>query len=57
MATTKSTGQSPNYAFWKLAYEYGWVDAEKLRMAVITESFPYGEITPEEYKQITGIDF
>lgn len=44
-------------AFWKLAFNMGWVDAEKLRIAVRTESNPFGEITPEEYEEITGIPF
>lgn len=50
-------------SFWKLAYDMGWIDADKqvaaqkLRLAVKTESNPYGEITPEEYKQITGLDY
>lgn len=43
--------------FWRLAYNRKWVTAEQLRLAVITESNPYGEITPEEYEQITGIKF
>ena len=44
-------------AFWKLAYTQKWVTAEQLRLAVITESNPYGEITPEQFKEITGKDF
>jgi len=44
-------------AFWKLAYKMGWIDAEKLRLVVKTNDNPKGEITPEEYKEITGIDF
>ena len=44
-------------AFWKLAYNQKWVTAEQLRLAVITESNPYGEITPEQFKEITGKDF
>lgn len=43
--------------FWKLAFECKWIDAEGLRAAVKTDSNPFGEITPEEYKQITRIDF
>lgn len=49
--------------FWKLAYDVGWIDKDKeiakqkLRLAVKTEANPFGEITPEEYKQITGQDF
>lgn len=44
-------------AFWKLAYTQKWVTVEQLRLAVITESNPYGEITPEQFKEITGKDF
>ncbi|RFB28393.1 XkdX family protein [Brevibacillus sp. VP] len=43
--------------FWLLAYIYNWVTAEKLRGAVKTDDNRFGEITPEEYKEITGIDF
>ncbi|MFD3272463.1 XkdX family protein [Paenibacillus dendritiformis] len=43
--------------FWKLAFECKWIDAEGLRAAVKTVSNPFGEISPKEYKQITGIDF
>lgn len=44
-------------AFWKLAYNMKWVTAEQLRLVVKTENNPSGEITPEQYKEITGIDF
>jgi hypothetical protein len=43
--------------FWSLAFKWNWVTAEKLKGAVITETNRFGEITPEEYKTITGIDF
>ncbi|ERM20360.1 XkdX family protein [Brevibacillus laterosporus] len=43
--------------FWRVAYQQKWVTAERLRLAVKTEQNPYGDITPEEYKEITGIDF
>lgn len=43
-------------AFWKLAFNMGWVTAEQLRIAVLTEDNPRGEITPKEYKEITGQD-
>lgn len=35
-------------AFWKLAYNMNWVT---------TEERPNGEITPEEYQGITGLQF
>jgi hypothetical protein len=44
-------------SFWQLAYNSKWVDAEFLKQVVITESNPYGEITPQEYFEITGIEF
>jgi len=34
-----------------------WVTAEALKGAVITDTNPYGEITPEDYTVITGIEF
>lgn len=43
--------------FWKLAYNMKWVTSEQLRLAVITESNKFGEITSEEYAEITGIQF
>ncbi|WP_374020470.1 XkdX family protein [Paenibacillus thiaminolyticus] len=43
--------------FWKLAFECRWIDAKGLCAAVKTAANPFGEITPEEYKEITGIDF
>lgn len=44
-------------AFWKLAFTQNWVDVDKLRLAVKTESNPFGEITPKEFKNITDQDF
>ncbi|GGF86975.1 XkdX family protein [Paenibacillus aceti] len=43
--------------FWTLAFTMKWVTADALKGAVITESNPFGEITAEQYKEITGIDF
>ena len=43
--------------FWKLCYDLKIVDAEYLKQAVTTEDNPYGDITPEQYKEITGIEF
>ncbi|AUM66361.1 XkdX family protein [Brevibacillus laterosporus] len=43
--------------FWRIAYQYKWVTAEQLRLAVRTDSNPYGEITPADYEEITGIKF
>ena len=44
-------------AFWKMAFNLKWVTAEQLRLAVITESNKFGEITTDEYKGITKEDF
>ncbi|MFB5761096.1 XkdX family protein [Paenibacillus medicaginis] len=44
-------------SFWQKAFKYGWIDAESLKGAVKTETNPFGEITPEEYKDITGVEF
>ncbi len=46
-----------NYEFWSNAYQWGWADAALLRLVVKTKSNPFGEITPEEFKTITGEDF
>lgn len=43
--------------FWKMAFDMGCVSAEDLKGAVKTVNNPFGEITPEEYRQITGIEF
>lgn len=39
--------------FWKLAYTLKWVSLEQLRLAVITEARPHGEITAEQFFTIT----
>lgn len=43
--------------FWKLAYDYKAIDIGMLRQAVKCTSNQYGEITPEEFKTISGEDF
>ncbi|QIC06095.1 XkdX family protein [Brevibacillus sp. 7WMA2] len=43
--------------FWSLAYRYNWITDELLRLAVQTDANPYGEITPADYEEITGIKF
>ncbi|MGR6764454.1 XkdX family protein [Paenibacillus sp. T2-29] len=43
--------------FWSLAFKWRWVTAEQLKGAVITDMNRFGEITPAEYKTITGIEF
>ncbi|XOQ49640.1 MAG: XkdX family protein [Eubacteriales bacterium] len=43
--------------FWALAYNRKCVTIETLRIVVKTDENPYGYITPEEFKEITGEDF
>lgn len=40
-----------------MAYNKGWATIDQLRLVVKTESNPKGEITAEEFKEITGVDF
>lgn len=44
-------------SFWEQAYGWGWVTADQLRLIVITEQTPYGELTEEEFFGITGETF
>lgn len=44
-------------SFWNLAFIRKWVDIDQLRVVVKTVDNPYGEITPAEFKQITGVEF
>lgn len=50
-------------SFWQMAYNLGWIDedkekaAEKLRLAVKTDTNQFGEISADEYKSITGKEF
>ncbi|MFA4132601.1 MULTISPECIES: XkdX family protein [unclassified Brevibacillus] len=44
-------------AFWALAFSMKWITAEKLRLAVKTTENLFGEISPEEFKQITNQAF
>lgn len=43
--------------FWKMAYDNSWIDISLLRQAVITDTNPFGDITKEQFKEITGQDF
>lgn len=43
--------------FWQIAFMYKWVTAAQLRLAVKTETNSFGEITPKQYKEITGQSF
>lgn len=43
--------------FWDMAFNYGWVTIDQLKDVVKTETRTRGEITPEEFKEITKEDF
>ncbi|WP_338627603.1 XkdX family protein [Clostridium baratii] len=47
-----------NFEFWKMAYTMkNGISIDMLRRAVYTKSNLYGEITVEQFKEITGEDF
>ena len=46
-----------NYNFWKMAFDMKAIDINTLRQAVKTTSNPYGEISKDEFKEISGVDF
>ncbi|MGL5459150.1 MAG: hypothetical protein ACRDBY_05995 [Cetobacterium sp.] len=46
-----------NFRFWKMAYGMGAIDISMLRQAVVTKENPYGDITEEQFKTISGQDF
>lgn len=43
--------------FWKMIYDLKIIDSDYLRQAVITDTNKYGDITAEQFKEITGEDF
>ncbi|MBD8500754.1 XkdX family protein [Paenibacillus arenosi] len=43
--------------FWKYAFDMNWINADILRKAVRTGNNPSGEITPEQYHEITSISY
>ena len=43
--------------FWQIAFMYKWVTADQLKLAVKTETNPFGEISKEQYIEITGQEF
>lgn len=43
--------------FWELAYSKKWIGIDDLKKVVKTEKNKYGEITPEEFKILTGKEF
>lgn len=44
-------------AWWKMSFDNDWVTEQELRWVVITPDNPFGDITKEQYKEITGADF
>ncbi len=48
---------SVNFSFWRMAFNFKWVDATALKGAVKTDTNVFGEITPDEYKTITNTDY
>lgn len=44
-------------SFWKMVYDMVWIDIDTLRKAVITDGNPFGDITKEEFKEISGEDY
>ena len=43
--------------FWKMVFDMNVIDAEFLRQAVITDINKFGDITVEQFKEITGEEF
>lgn len=46
-----------NYNFWNMAFNTKAIDINMLRQAVKTNANPSGEISLEEFKEISGVDF
>lgn len=46
-----------NFDFWKMAYNMGCIDESTLAQAVKCTKNPFGEITPEQYKEICEKEF
>lgn len=44
-------------SFWKMAFDMGAIGVELLRQAVKCIENPFGEITPEQYEEITKKKF
>ena len=42
---------------WKMSFANDWGTEEELRWVVITPDNPFGHITKEEYKEITGVEY
>lgn len=46
-----------NYNFWEMAFDMKAIDINTLRQAVKTTANPYGEISEDQFKEISGVDF
>lgn len=46
-----------NFEFWKMAYDMEAIDKDLLGQAVKCTKNPYGEISPDQYKEICGENF
>jgi hypothetical protein len=43
--------------FWKMCFDLKVIDSNFLRQAVITDTNKFGDITVEQFKEITGDEF
>lgn len=43
--------------FWSMVYKMGVVDTNYLKQVVITDKNKFGDITVENFKEITGEEF
>lgn len=43
--------------WWNMSYKKDWITKEELRLVVITPENPFGDITKEQYKEITGVEY
>lgn len=43
--------------WWKMSFANEWVTKEELRFVVITAENLFGDITKEQYKEITGVEY
>lgn len=47
-----------NFEFWKMAYTMrNGISIDMLRQAVITTINPFGDISKDEFKEISNVDF
>ena len=46
------------FDFWEMAYKMrNGISIDMLRQAVVTDKNPSGDISKEEFKEISGVDF